>query len=88
MFILSITLPNLSIPDVPFSTLLSTLISRQFQVKPTTLLVPIDLILFLLVEESYGPGTKVAPFPYFMWKVVFYCLLLVFFFVGRFLLPA
>ena len=32
MFILSITLPNLSISDVPFSALLSTLIRRQFQV--------------------------------------------------------
>jgi len=32
MFILSITLPNLSIPDVPFPALLSTLIRRRFQV--------------------------------------------------------
>jgi len=30
MFILPITLPNLSIPDVPFPALLSTLIRRRF----------------------------------------------------------
>jgi hypothetical protein len=60
MLILSITLLNLSIPDVPFPALLSTLIRRQFQVKPATLLIPIDLH-FLLVEEL--PGNKVAPFP-------------------------
>jgi hypothetical protein len=34
MFILSILLPNSSIPDVPFTALLSTLIIRRFQVKP------------------------------------------------------
>jgi len=54
MFILSITLPNLSIPDVPFPTLLSTLIRRRFQVKPATLLIPIDLLLILLVKELYS----------------------------------
>jgi hypothetical protein len=36
MFILSITLPNLSIPDVPFPVLLSTLIGSRFQLKPAT----------------------------------------------------
>jgi hypothetical protein len=36
MFILSITPPNLSIPDVPFPALLSILIKRRFQVKPAT----------------------------------------------------
>jgi len=48
MFILSITMPNLSIPDVvPFPALLSTLIiRRRFQVKPASLLIPIDLFLF------------------------------------------
>jgi hypothetical protein len=54
MFILSITLPNLSIPDVPFPALLLTLIKRRFQFKPATLLIPIDLDLFLLVKELYG----------------------------------
>ena len=37
-------LPNLSIPDVPFPALLSTLIRRQFQVKPAILLVPTDIL--------------------------------------------
>ena len=46
---LSTMLPNLSIPDVPFPAILSTLIRRRFQVKPATLLIPIDL-----VEELYG----------------------------------
>jgi hypothetical protein len=40
MFILSIMLPNLSIPDVYFPVLLSTLIRNRFQVKPATLLTP------------------------------------------------
>jgi hypothetical protein len=53
MFILSITLPNSSIPDVPFPALLSTLIRRQFQVKPATLLIPINFVP-ILVEEFYG----------------------------------
>ena len=54
MFILSIRLPNSSIPDVPFPALLSTLIRERFQVKPATLLIPIDLFLLLLVEGFYG----------------------------------
>ena len=54
VFILSCTLPNLYIPDVPFPTLLSTLIRRQFPVKPATFLIPIDLLYFLLTEEFYG----------------------------------
>jgi len=33
---------NLSIPDVPFPLLLSTLIRSRFQAKPATLLIPID----------------------------------------------
>jgi hypothetical protein len=37
----------LSIPDVPFPALLSTLFRRQFQVKPATLLIPVELVLFL-----------------------------------------
>jgi hypothetical protein len=42
MFILSTTLPNLSIPDVPFPNSHQ----KQFQVKPATLLIPIDLFSF------------------------------------------
>ena len=37
---------------VPFPALLSTLIRRRFQVKPATLLIPIDNFLFLLVEGT------------------------------------
>jgi len=33
---------NLSIPDVPFPVLLSTLIRSRFQAKPANLLIPID----------------------------------------------
>jgi hypothetical protein len=40
--------------DVPFPALLSALISRRSQVKPATLQIPIDLYLFLLVEEFHG----------------------------------
>jgi len=36
------TSPNLSIPDVPFPVLLSTLVRSRFQAKPATLLIPID----------------------------------------------
>jgi hypothetical protein len=64
MFILSIALPNLSIPDVPFPALLSTLIRRRFQVKPAILLIPIDLFLFFWWRSFTAPGTKVAPSPY------------------------
>ena len=38
MYNLSTTLPSLSIPDVPFPALISTLIRRRFQVKNATLL--------------------------------------------------
>jgi len=52
MFILSTTLPNLFIPDVPFPALLSSLIRSWCQVKPArTLLIPIDPFLFL--EEKF-----------------------------------
>jgi len=40
--------------------LLSTLIRRWSEVKPATLLIPIDLLSFLLVEEFMVPGTKAA----------------------------
>jgi hypothetical protein len=36
-----IMLLNLSIPDVPFPVLLSTIIRSRFQAKPATLLIPI-----------------------------------------------
>jgi len=52
--ILLITLPNLCIPDVLFSTLLSALMRRRFQVQPATLLIPINLFHLLSVEEIYG----------------------------------
>jgi hypothetical protein len=51
MFTLSITLPNLSIPDVPFPAQIKTLIRRRLQVKPATLLIPIDLFFG---GEFYG----------------------------------
>ena len=54
MFILSVTLPNLSIPDVPFPAQLSTLIRKRLQVKSATLLIPIDTFSFLLAEEYYN----------------------------------
>jgi hypothetical protein len=44
MFILSIKLPNLSIPEVPFPALLSTAIRSWFQVKPATLLMVLKKI--------------------------------------------
>jgi hypothetical protein len=56
MFILSITLPKLSIPDVPFPALLSTLIRRRFQVKPAALLIPIDNFF------SFGGPVQIGSF--------------------------
>ena len=53
LHVLSITLPNMSIPDVPFPALSSPLIRRRFQIEPVTLLIPIDLFSFPLVE-FYG----------------------------------
>ena len=44
----------MSIPDAHFPVLLTTLIRSRFQVKPATLLIPIDIHLFLLVEEFHG----------------------------------
>jgi hypothetical protein len=57
--ILSNTLPNLSIPNVPVQVLLSTLIRSRFQVKPATLLIPINLFLYFWwnIFTSYlSPG--------------------------------
>jgi hypothetical protein len=57
MFILSITLQNLFIPDVPFLALLSTLNRRQFQVKPATLQILND------ISFSFGGGALQYPVP-------------------------
>ena len=48
------SLLNLSIPDVHFPVLLSTLIRSQFQAKPATLLIPINFSLLFVVEELDG----------------------------------
>ena len=39
---------------MPFPALISTLIRRRLQVKPATLLIPIDLVSFLVGEDLYG----------------------------------
>jgi hypothetical protein len=62
-YVLSIALPNLFIPDVPFPALFSTLVRRRFQVKPATLLIPIDLYLFFWWRKVMVPGNKVTPLP-------------------------
>jgi len=54
---------NLSIPDVPFPVLLSTLIRSRFQAKPATLLILIDFSFLFAVEELYGTRYQSAPFP-------------------------
>ena len=53
MYILSITLPHLSIPDAHFPVPLSTFIRSQFQVKPATLLIPINCLFLLLFVEGF-----------------------------------
>ena len=60
MFILSAMLPNLPVPEVPFPALLSTLISKRFQVKPAPL-IPIDDFLILLVK-FYSPRYQSGSF--------------------------
>jgi hypothetical protein len=55
---------------MPFPALLSTLIRRRLKVKPATHPIPINIIFFL-VESFTVSGTKVAPFPYLVWEVVF-----------------
>ena len=45
---------DLSIPDVPFPVLLSTLIRSRFQAKPATLLIPIDFPFPFAFEELYA----------------------------------
>jgi len=55
---------------------ISTLIRRQFQVnnnffcKPATLLIPIDLFLFPLVEELYSTRYQSASFFLLMWRII------------------
>ena len=61
---LSTTLPNWFIPDTHFPVLLSTVIRSRFQVKPATLLIPIDLFFPFFWWRSFTvPGAKMAPFP-------------------------
>ena len=58
------SLLNLSIPYVPFPVLLSTLLRSRFQVKPATLLIPIDFSFPFSRWRSFAVlGTKVAHFP-------------------------
>ena len=58
---------NLSIPDVPYPVLLSTLIRSRFQANPATLLIPIDFLSFSRWRSFTALGTKVASFPWLMW---------------------
>ena len=63
MYILSTTPPKLSIPDVCFLVLLSIAIRGRFQVKPATILIPIDLFVILLEEEFHGTQYQSGFFP-------------------------
>jgi hypothetical protein len=74
------SLLNLSIPDVPFPVLLSTLIRSQFQAKPATLLIPIDFPFLLTVEELYGTRYQSGSFPLINVGSGFHCLRSFFFF--------
>ena len=60
---------NLSILDAPFSIMLSTLISSQFQAKPATLLIPIDFPFLFAVEELYSTRYQSGSFSLIMWGV-------------------
>jgi hypothetical protein len=53
---------NLSIPDVPFPVLLSTLTRSRFQAKPATLLIPIDFSFLFAVEELYDTRYRSGSF--------------------------
>jgi hypothetical protein len=64
--------------------LLSTLIRKRFQVKPATLLIPLIFISIFRWRSFIVPGTKVAPFPYLIWGVIFHCLRSSFFFFFSF----
>ena len=54
MCILFKLLPNLSIPDTPFSELSPTLIKSRFLIKPVLLLICIDPLVFFVVKEFEG----------------------------------
>ena len=53
---------DLSILDVPFPILLSTLIRSRFQAKPATLLIPVDFSFLFAVEELYGTRYQCGSF--------------------------
>jgi len=80
MYMLSITLPKLSTPDTHFPELLSTVIRRRFQVKPATLLIPVDSFLVLLVAELYDTQYQSSFLSLIMWGVAFTaCVVFLFF---------
>jgi hypothetical protein len=68
------SLLNLSIPDVPFSVLLSTLIRSRFQAKPATLLIPIEFPFLFAVEELYGTRYQSGSFSLINVGSGFHCL--------------
>ena len=65
---------SLSIPDVPFPVLLSTLIRSWFQAEPATLLIPIDFPLPFVVEELYGTRYQSGSFSLINVGSGFHCL--------------
>jgi len=65
---------NLSIPDVSFPVLLSTLIRSQFQAKPATLLIPIIFPFLFAVEELYGTQYQSGSFSLINVGSGFHCL--------------
>jgi len=71
--ILSTTLSKSSIPGA-LSVLLPTLIGSRFQVKPAILLIPVDLILFCVVEEFYHTQYQSGSFFFINMGVKFQCL--------------
>jgi len=74
MCTLLISLLNLSIPDVPFPVLLSTLIRIRFQAKPATFLIPIDFPFLFAVEELYGARYHSGSFSLIYVGSGFHCL--------------
>ena len=71
---------KLFVPDVPFPALSSTLIRRRFQVKPATLLIPVDSFLVLLVAELYDTQYQSSFLSLIMWGVAFTaCVVFLFF---------
>jgi len=75
---------NLSIPDVPFPVLLSTLIRSRFQAKSATLLIPIDFSFLFAVEELYGTRYQSGSFSLIMWGVAFTACVVFYFYVFLF----